>query len=49
MARDSWRPARKALARIHGMGNLPLLVSCVAAMKPKVAAGSRPSTSALPM
>ena len=31
------------------MGKLPLVASCVAAIRPSVAAGSRPSASAAPM
>ena len=41
-------PARKALMRMDGMGNLPLLASSVAAIRPSVAAGSSASASAAP-
>jgi hypothetical protein len=40
MARMRWRPARKALSSTVGMGNLPLTASCVAAIRPSVAAGT---------
>ena len=48
MARIRSRPARKALIRIVGIGNLPLLASSVAAIRPSVAAGRRVRASALP-
>jgi len=48
MARNCWRPARKALISTVGIGNLPLSASRVAAIRPRVAAGNRVSASALP-
>ena len=43
------RPARKALIKIDGMGNLPLVASCVAAIRPSVAAGNNARARAEPM
>ena len=43
MARARDCPARKAVAKIVGMGNLPLEASRVAAIRPNVAAGNNAS------
>ncbi len=40
MARTRWRPARKALISTDGIGNRPLVASSVAAIRPRVAAGT---------
>src|SRR6185369_9756332 len=40
MARTRWRPARKALISTVGMGKRPLVASAVAAIRPRVAAGT---------
>ena len=49
IARNCCLPARNALMSIVGIGNLPLVASCVAAIKPRVAAGSSASASAAPI
>jgi hypothetical protein len=44
-----FEPVLKAVKSTEGMGNLPLQASCVAAIKPMVAAGNTINAKAAPM